>query len=409
MEQPTVRDDASARRGRTAVAVGLAVLAYTAWGATIWAERQLGIETGDYALSRFLDTVFWTGAFLGLPAVGALLAVKRPDNPVGWAILGFGTTIYLLTGLGGISSYLVEANGSATGAHLAVLLVLNAITPLTFVLVVHVLLLFPDGVLGRVGRWASRVSILAGVLAGVVRTLRPDELVPGVPNPFAWDAVPAGQAAVEPFMLAIAACGVVAFVLLVQRYRRGDAAERKQFQWILASFAVLPVLMLVAGMLDGLAPGLSQVLEIAAFDLAFLGFALSLHRAIMRHRLYEIDRVVSRTVAYAIVTAILAGGYLLSVVAFQAVLRPVLGSSDLAVALSTLAVAASFQPVRRRVQAVVDRRFSRARYDAGRTVARFGARVRDEVELAGLVADLRRVSTETVGPERVGVWLAPRG
>lgn len=402
------RNLSPAGRWRAATALGLAVLAYAGWVLTVWAQYRTLHLTDTYGVPLFLDTVFWTAAFAGLPAVGALLAVKRPDNAVGWAILGTGATIYVFLGVGGLSEYLLAANGAATGVLLVLLLVLNAVAPLPFVLLVHVLLLFPDGVLGRAGRWASRVSIVAGVLAGVARTVRPDELEPGVPNPLAWDAVPAGQAVVEPFMLVIVACGIAALGVLVRRYRRGDATERKQFQWILASFTLLPVLMTVAGIAEEVAPALSQVLEIAAFDLAFLGFAFSLYRSIMRHRLFEIDRVVSRTVSYAIVTAVLVGAYLLSVVTFQAVLRPAIGSSDLAVALSTLAVAASFQPVRRRVQAVVDRRFSRARYDAGRTVARFGARVRDEVELTGLVADLRRVSAETVGPDRVLVWLAPR-
>lgn len=397
------------RRWRTSLAVGLVVLAYSAWLLTLWSEHRTLVVTGEFELARFLDTVFWTGAFVGLPAVGGVLAVKRAENAVGWAILGFGTLLYLLTGLGGLSGYLVEAQGAATGPQVAVLLVLNAIDPFTFVLLVHILLFFPDGQLGRVGRWASRMTIAAGVLGGIVRTIRPDELAPGVPNPLAIDGVPAGQALLEPIMSVVMLSGLLAFGMLIRRYRRGDATERKQFQWILASFAVLPTLFLVAGVFEEPAPAVSQVLEIAAFDLGFLGFALALHRAIMKHRLFEIDRVVSRTVTYALVTAILVGAYLLSVVTFQAVLRPVIGTSDLAVALSTLAVAASFQPVRRRVQTVVDLRFSRARYDAGRTVERFGARVRDEVELTGLVADLRRVSTETVGPDRVVVWLAPRG
>lgn len=399
-----------AGRVRTVLVLVAVGLTYAAWIATVWFDLRFAYLIGDLTPSRVFDTVAWSGAFAGLPAVGALLAVKRPTNPVGWTILGAVGCLYLSTASGSTASYVVAVDGAIAGPALALIVATNALAPVTMVLLAHIVLLFPDGVLTRAGRRVSRAAITAGLLAAVTRLLRPGRLdvEAEVQNPLAWDRVPAGDTLVAPLTTFTILCGFVAVLLLIGRYRRSDATERKQFQWILASLAVFPVLLVFGGAVEAASPDIGNILVVLAFDVGFLGFAVSLYRAIMRHRLFEIDRVVSRTVSYALVTAILVGGYLLSVVAIQSVLRPVLGSSDLAVALSTLAVAASFQPLRRRVQTVVDRRFSRARYDAGRTVERFGARVRDEVDLPGLVGDLRRVSAETVQPEHVVVWLAPR-
>ncbi len=145
----------------------------------------------------------------------------------------------------------------------------------------------------------------------------------------------------------------------------------------------------------------SLVLDVA-FIVGFLGVAVSITLAILRYRLYEIDRIISRAATYAVVTAVLVGVYVLVAVLPSAVFDL---KSDLLVAAATLAAAALFVPVRRRVQAVVDRRFNRARYDAQRVIERFGSRMRDELVLDGLTRDLHAVVAATVRPSRAWVWL----
>ena len=160
---------------------------------------------------------------------------------------------------------------------------------------------------------------------------------------------------------------------------------------------------------DGLVPGeVLLVLDQVAFTLVPVGIGI----AVLRHRLFDIDHVLSRTVSYALLTAGLVALYVAVVTGLRALLAPVTGSSEPAVVASTLAVAAAFQPARRRVQAVVDRRFDRARYDAARTVDAFVRRLRDEVDLDAVTAGLRDTVTATVAPDRLALWLredaAPR-
>jgi hypothetical protein len=203
---------------------------------------------------------------------------------------------------------------------------------------------------------------------------------------------------VAQFLLLIATIGSLA--ALVARFRRSRAVERQQLKWFTYGAVLVVVLLVIwiANVLDPLASALSALL------LAVLPVAIAI--AILRHRLYDIDQVISRTVSYAVLTAVLAAVYVAGFLGLQALLAPItIGEGPVAVAASTLAVFALFQPVRRRIQAVVDRRFNRARYDAEREVGRFAAHVRDEVEVERVADALAATLQRTMQPASAAIWL----
>jgi hypothetical protein len=191
-----------------------------------------------------------------------------------------------------------------------------------------------------------------------------------------------------------------AVVSLVVRFRRGGYVERQQLKWIATAATLLLTVGVVAIFL-----WYETVLVQIAFALALVSLPLAVGVAVLRHRLYDIDLVIRRTVVYGAVTGTLAAAYLGSVLLLQLALSPLTEDSGLAIAGSTLAVAALFRPARARIQHAVDRRFYRRRYDAARTLEGFGAHVRDQVELDSLGAELRAVVAETMQPAHVSLWL----
>jgi hypothetical protein len=214
-----------------------------------------------------------------------------------------------------------------------------------------------------------------------------------------------------PFDVAVAGltgllgCAVLAAWSLVVRSRRGRAIERQQIKWLACSGCLL-ALALVPSTVLSLTPGTASRIAEGTTMAVALTIPAAVAVAVLRYRLYDIDRVISRTVAYAIVTGLLIGIYAgLVLLATQ-----VLGlRTPVAVAAATLAAAALFSPVRRRVQRVVDRRFNRARYDADKTVAAFAARLKDAVDLDAVRADLTGVVHQALEPAHVSVWISQRG
>jgi hypothetical protein len=206
--------------------------------------------------------------------------------------------------------------------------------------------------------------------------------------------------------LAIASViGAVATVLA--RFRRARQDEREQLKWLILAASVLPVGLVAHSIADAVAPGADNVIQLI-FSFAVVAVPVAIGIAVLKYRLYEIDRIISRTLVYGVLSALLAGAYFGIVLALQASFGSLTHGNELAVACSTLAVAGLFRPVRRRVQTAVDRRFYRSKIDAEATLARFGARLRHEADLDALLGELHVAVRETFQPAQVSLWLRPQ-
>jgi len=198
----------------------------------------------------------------------------------------------------------------------------------------------------------------------------------------------------------VMACGLASVASLVARYRRSASLERAQIRWFTITSLTVPIAVAAAQV--GVPGGKAVACA------ALIGLPVSIGLAIFRYRLYDLDRVVRRTLAYSVLVASLAAVYLSAIALLGAASRAVTGQTGtLAVTLSTLVVAAAFQPLRRRIQHAVDRRFARERYDAARTLEAFAGRLRDQVDLAALERDIENVVSGTVQPGHVSLWLRP--
>jgi hypothetical protein len=335
-------------------------------------------------------------------AVGAFLASRRPRHPVGWLLLGVGLTLNLSLLVQAYVKYgLLARPGSLPGARYLAGFT-DSTVPIWLSCAGFVLLLTPTGSLPSPRwRWWARLAAVAPVMVVLGSVVQPDPLAPDYRgNPLAIPAL--GRVLVVP-----AVAGVVVVLVsllvgagsLVVRFRRARGVERQQLRWLAYAAALAAGLLLVA-----LAAGVLAKDEVVTASLA-LGVALlplATGAAILRYRLYDLDRIISRTLAYGLLTVLLGGGYAAVVLGLGQLLGQ---DSSLVVAGATLAVAAVFQPARRRVQAMVDRRFNRRRYDAARTIAAFSARLRDELDLDTLSAEVLAVVEQTMQPTQARLWL----
>lgn len=402
----------SAVAARTrAVAVGaVAATAYGAAAGALWLQPSVLELVGKATFDELVNYLGFGTAFLGLPAVGALLTVRRPENPVGRCLLALGAGIYALLLVGAVTELAVLRGRPVEGVLLTVAALVGAGSPVLLALAVHLVLYFPEGRLDGPARWLSRVCLALTALVVIARLVRPaalDVLVP-VPNRFArpWGA-PLGDL-VGPLTVAVVAVGVVALGRLALRYRHGDEVERAQFRWIVAALLTIPTFLALGIVLQGLGgpERLVTLVIIGGYNLGLLGFSAALLRAVTRRDLFGIGRVVSRSVTYLVLSLVLAGLYLGLVLGLGAVVRALTGAADdLVVALSTLTVAAVFQPLRRHVRSRVDRRFDRATYDAALTVDAFGRRLREEVDVDVIAPRLTAVAARTFRPETASVLL----
>ncbi len=390
-------------------------------GWTLWALGMLGMAAVPW-LDRLLrqagrpdlvqltpDTAPPILAMVSGATVGAVLASRRPRHPVGWLLLALALS---LTATAAAAQYLtwglLVRPGALPGARL-VARYYPAIGFAALAVIGFLLLLTPTGSLPspRWGWWARSMVAVPVVLLLVV-TLAPGRLDPryeALGGPFDLRGLGGVLLVANQLALAVTTLGViVAAGSLVWRFRRARGLERLQLRWV----ALAAVLVALAGVavLAALAIGVRGATALLGWAvggcLAVLPVAIG--AAVLRYRLYDLDRILSRTLAYGLLTLLLGGGYAGVVLG----LGQLLGRhSNLAVAGATLAVAAAFQPARRRVQAVVDRRFDRRRYDAARTIAGFSARLRQQVDLDTLTADLLAVVEETMQPTQASLWLRP--
>jgi hypothetical protein len=335
-------------------------------------------------------------------SVGVIIARRLPENAVGWIFLALGAGLGLALGTAVWSQVGLETDtGPLPGDDAAAWLSSWLLVPLVSGLPMLLLLLFPDGrFVSR--RWRRVGLTIAGLVTvvSVLTALQPGRIEPGLQNPMA----PGGAVGdvIEVLNVIATVLALPAFALavagLVVRFRRSRGIERQQLKWFTYVAAIAAVGLLVGIVSSG---PLSDV-GFAAGLLGLAGLPVAAGIAIMRYRLYDIDVVINRTLVYAALTATLAATYVGLVLLLQLLLSP---GSDLAIAGSTLAVAALFGPARARIQAGVDRRFYRRKYDATRTVEVFGARLRDQVDLAALGGELRGVVAETMQPAHVSLWL----
>ena len=351
----------------------------------------------------------WVASWVGFPLVGAILTSRR-RTVLGWLLLAIGAAIATAIAGSGVLTY--QAYVLEVTPHPVVLVTGNVAAAVAFGLAPFAFDRFPDDT-PPVGMWRLVVRgswvVLAVLL--VALAIRPTVADADVTwdNSLALEALgDLPETVIVVGAVLLSAFFVCVVVRSVVRFRRSTGVTRAQLKWFVSSLAVFPAMFAVVFLGSGRLPqSVIDGIVAAAFFISLNGIAAAIGIAIFRYRLFEIDRVVSRTVSYLAISAVLLTVYLGGILVSQTVLGPLAGGSDLGVAMSTLAAAALFQPVRRRVQSLVDRRFNRARYDAQRTVDAFSSTVRDEVELAGVVADLRGVVTQAVAPASVTLLLTP--
>jgi len=380
-------------------ALSLVAISAVVWAISLaWLLLSLDAPTGE---ASWGFRGFGLINAIGFTTIGTIVALRRPSSVIGWFLLANGL-LWSITEFD--LEYAVQAivgrPSPLPGGMFAAWLcswqwTINVgLYPILFVI-------FPDG---RISTPARRAVVAASVVVTALLALemafRPGPLqVAGfVDNPF----TPLSPAAIDVLSTAVL---VITFPMLltaagmiVQRFRRSVGIERQQLKWL--AYAAVPVVLL--GPLSAVVPGKPiQVLS----SIVQLTMPAAIAIAVLRYRLYDIDVLINRSLVYGALTAVLAASYFAIVVVLQALLRPVVSGSELAVAVSTLATLALAQPLRRRIQDAVDRRFYRSRYDASRTLDAFSVRLRDEVDLDAVRSDLVDAVEHTVQPAHASVWL----
>jgi hypothetical protein len=346
--------------------------------------------------------------FSACALVGSVVAARRPRNAVGW-LFGAAAFSWEISIVGNqLYWYLAFARpGDTTAADLVAWFVNWAWIPAALLLFGLIPLLFPTGAPpGTRWRKVGWTVAGAGAVAVVSTALAPGPLktadFPWIDNPVGVGGLGLGTVAQLSLLVSLAAA-LLAVASLVVRYRRSRGVERLQLRWVAAAGCVL---VLSVGPGSTLASAwISEGAGWAAILFGLLTMAGAVGVALLRYRLYDIDVVINRALVYGALTATLAGIYLGTVLLLQLALNGVTGDSGLAVAASTLAVAALFRPARARIQDLVDRRFYRRKYDAGLTLAAFSAHLRDEVALDAVASELRSVVMDTMQPAHVSLWL----
>lgn len=396
-------------------------LAWSLWVLTVALMAGTVVFTVLYPLSRdavsnavnFAIAILFVVTF---QTVGALIASRRPENPIGWVFCGMGLALVVAVLTGNYAQYgLVIEPGALPAAETAAWvgnwIWLVALSPLGFFL-----LLFPDGhPPSPRWRWVARLQAAALVGWVVSQAFVPGPLLnagyESLENPYGIEALGgilrlAGG--VSGFLL-LATVLASAFSIVVRFVRsRGD--ERRQIKWVAYAGGLVMFFVALQLVVETALPETDLLVEVLNLSLvvALTTVPLAAGVAILRHRLYDIDLIINRTLVYGLLSASLALVYFGSVGALQYAFRSLTGSSSqLVVVASTLAIAALFNPLRRRIQEFIDRGFYRQKYDARRTLEEFGVRLRDETDLDALGEDLVGVVEETVRPVHVRLWLRP--
>jgi hypothetical protein len=406
-------------RASAAIAIVVAVLGLMTVAPTV--VIALAVLPSPDPLTRDLWLVVSTAMATNLFVVGGVIAVRRPGNPIGPLLIlsGLSATISFT---GTIYASLDQAIGghSLPGVPFVAWVSSWTFIPVVAMLAIVLPLIFPDGSLPG-PRWRLALAVLLVIVAlNWVQAafgpgpLQSNDVAPrttdsqpmiSIQNPFAWpppfDRLPEMAGGIGTIAAPVAFG--LAIVGLVQKFRRSGPVERAQLKWFLFVASIAGVAFAPAVFNIGPLSDLAWVLGLSA--LACLPIAIGI--AIVRYRLYEIDRLISRTIAYALTTGALVIVFGAIVLSLQAILAGVTQGQAIPVALSTLVAASLFQPLRRRIQTAVDRRFNRARVDAAHTVEAFAKRLRDDVDLDRLESAIEGTVVTSLQPAIVGVWLRP--
>jgi hypothetical protein len=375
----------------------------------------------EWGTSGPLSNLLFVSPFLAFPLVGALISSRRTRNPIGWICLVAGLFWMLIFLSSASDGYELATTGTTTSSVTLDALFQWIWVPPVGLLGIYTILLFPDGRLpSRRWRPFAWFAGVAMILTGLAVTLSPGPLEdhPGVSNPFGLEghSIVVQALSMSPVLLPV--CILISAFSLVWRYRHSGGEVRLQIRWVAFAASLVAItygVTLVSGLF--LIPEASTTKQVTPLWLALIqnavlmsyaGVPIAVGFAVLRYRLYDIDVLINRTLVYGSLTAMLVAVYVGGVVGLQALLRLLSGQeSTLAVVASTLAIAALFNPLRRRVQAFVDRRFYRSKYDARKTLEAFSDKLREETDLQTLSGDLVRVVTETMQPSHVSLWVRP--
>lgn len=375
--------------GCIAVAATLILVPVNIW-LTVTGSADTGLALVDRVLFHLPPLTFGP--------VGLLIAIRRRGNPIAWILIALGLGVAASATAG------EAAKGDVGPIAVWLLGVANSVGyVLYFALVGALLLVYPDGRLPS-RRWWPAGALVAGWVGVALVTLMFAPTIPHqpdpIPNPFGVPEVLSQFAELLPNVILVLLIPLLlaSVAAPIVRWRRSTGVERQQLELFVyaASFVLLGYLLIVSGL-----PGPWSSL----IDLAILALPVAIAVAVLRYRLYDIDVLIERTLVYGALSLTIALTYWLFVLVLQSALRPVTGGSELAVAVSTLVTLALVQPLRSRIQRGVDRRFYRRRYDAARALDDFSARLRDEVELETVRADLLRAVGQTVQPVTASLWL----
>jgi hypothetical protein len=374
------------------------------------ASARIFPSLGTIVLLALLALTFTT--------VGAVVASRRPENPIGWIFCAGGLILSVTVSAENYTEYALNAStGALPGVQYAAWIASWALAPTLLLVATMLFLLFPDGKLSsREWGFVSWTAVVASVVVALGDALGRSNLgtdYGSMGNPFAVEgAVGNFLQMLGGFGLTLLVlCFLVSLAVLLVRLRQASGVERQQIKWFAYAAAVMGTGPLVMLMLGGGYSALQELMWYLGYFVGIVGFALlpvATAIAILKYRLYDIDRIINRTLVYGALTVTLVGVYVGSVLSIQYAFRGLTGSrSQLAIVASTLLIAALFNPLRRRIQTVIDRRFYRRKYEARKTLEAFSTKLKNETDLEALNNDLVGVVRETMQPEHVSLWSRP--
>jgi hypothetical protein len=364
------------------------------------------------------DLVIITVAVVAMVGVGAGLAIRVPANKVGWLLVVAGLALGLeFVGIAYANASDAFGGGSWPGTVVAVWLYSNLLSIPVVIVAIGIPLIFPNGhLLSPRWRWVAAAVVLATTHAFLKAGFSPG-LIPdtNVENPF---AIPALQPLLSATDFALSpifgpvfgpAVFLVPVIAVAVRYRRGGSLERQQLKWLIAVTAWSAISWSVVVLGEALEAPVATTVGWYSALLAMTGLPVAIGIAVLRYRLYAIDRIISRTLSYGAITAVLLVVFATVVVGLQTALTPFTRGSSVPVAISTIVVFAMFQPLRRRIQRAVDVRFDRASVDRDRTASAFAERLGGEVDMEAVKMDLQATIDGSIRPTSQVLWLRPRG